>query len=144
MLKTISRLALSELILIIEACLLIMAAAFAVRFFKFQTLRKIASLPLRPKPETKAATDTLLPKVRSAVAIAARRSPFRSLCFEQGLTAQLMLRRRGINSKLFYGLNSGDEKTLGAHVWVMADDFPICGERVAGNFAVMITMPADG
>jgi hypothetical protein len=144
MLQTISHLSRAELILIIEAWLLIMVAAFAVRFFKFQTLRKIASRPLRPKPETKAAAETLLPKVRSAVAIAARRSPFRSLCFEQGLTAQLMLRRRGINSILFYGLNSSAEKTLGAHVWVMVDDFPICGERLAGNFAVMITMPADG
>jgi hypothetical protein len=54
---------------------------------------------------------------------------------QQGLAAQLMLRRRAIPSVLYYGLAQDDRSGLHAHVWVRAGDFDVIGGEIASSFA---------
>lgn len=80
-------------------------------------------------------------RVRWAVLASARRVPWRAMCFEQGLAAQMMLRRRGIASVLYFGAAINDPKGLSAHVWVRDGEVDVLGGEVASEFAVLTTFP---
>jgi hypothetical protein len=73
-----------------------------------------------------------VPDLGRAVAGVARRAPFRALCFEQGLTVQRMLRRRGLPAVLHYGIGAGAPPR--AHVWVSLDGEIVHGGELAPQF----------
>ncbi len=67
-----------------------------------------------------------------AIEAAAPRLPWRTVCIEQGLAAQRLLRRGGIDAVLHYGIrNQPTAANLEAHVWVT-----VGGETVIGGEAV--------
>jgi hypothetical protein len=69
------------------------------------------------------------------------RVPWRCLCFEQGLAAHLMLRRRGIASTLYYGVAPIRENAIEAHVWVRVGCQDIIGGENAAEFVPLATFP---
>ena len=77
-----------------------------------------------------------------AIEAAARRLPWRTLCIEQGLAAQRMLRRAGIDARLHYGAHrdTGSDK-LHAHVWVSIAGRIILGAEEAKAHAEIATFP---
>ena len=77
-----------------------------------------------------------------AVDRAARRMPWRLVCIHKGLAAHWMLRRRGLLSRLHYGIAAG-ENQLTAHVWVSLDDEILIGGEEAASHALVATFPAD-
>ncbi|WP_404367048.1 lasso peptide biosynthesis B2 protein [Sphingomonas sp. MMS24-J45] len=123
-----------------EAFCLLLVMALAIRLLPFSKLKAIASYALGERKSDGVAERDLLHRIRWAIAAAARRSPLRAKCFEQGLAAQVMLRGRGVDSTLFYGLARGD-LALEAHVWVVAGSVPICGTRNAGEFSALLRLP---
>lgn len=142
MFRTILKLSPSETNLIIYAWILMMAAAIAIRLCDFSTLKKLASRSLGKDKLSPNDQKQVIKLIRSSIAVAARRSPLRAFCFEQGLTAQIMLRQRGIPSTLYYGLKKRSDERIEAHVWVMAGEYPVCGERGADQFAVLTKIPS--
>ena len=74
-----------------------------------------------------------------AVTAASARVPWRSVCFHDGLAAQYLLRRRGIDARLHYGAAIGE--ALSAHVWVTVDGEPVIGGAEAGPFAELYAVP---
>ena len=106
--------------------------------------RRIANLAAcRTSRQWPSADDrnTIIQRTRWAIHAAAKRVPWKALCFQQGIAAQVMLRRRGIASTLYYGaaLDQGDE--LSAHVWVRDGDIDVVGCDQAGRYAVLATFP---
>jgi hypothetical protein len=79
--------------------------------------------------------------VRWAVLASARRVPWRTVCFQNGMAAQIMLRRRGINSILHYGVAKDTEEGLKAHVWVTVDGLALIGGEEAEGFACLASFP---
>lgn len=71
-----------------------------------------------------------------------RRMPFRALCLQQGIAFQWMLRRRGINAVLHYGifLPEGGGDML-AHVWVSVDGKVLLGHREREGYAEVARYP---
>lgn len=69
-------------------------------------------------------------EVSWAVQAVARHSPWRFVCLPQALTAQRMLRRRGIASTLYLGVSPDRERpeAIAAHAWVRAGDKIVTGE----------------
>jgi hypothetical protein len=67
----------------------------------------------------------------------------RTQCFEQGLAAQRMLRRRGVASVLYFGAAPNDRKGLVAHVWVRDGDVDVIGCETADQFAVLAEFPTQ-
>lgn len=108
--------------------------------------RRIAAFagraPVRPAPSP-AEQARLIARVKWAVGAGARRAPWRALCFEQGLAAQWMLRRRGVPATLYYGAAQTPGKGLEAHVWVRVGDAPVVGCGVSQRFAELARFPAD-
>lgn len=139
--QKLRRLSLPETLILAEALVLVVLAAPVVRFSPFPFLGRLASLPIR-RPLTDAVRrEVLIDRVAWAVAVASKRSPLRALCFECGLSAQLMLRRRGIDSTLHFGAAPNAVRGLEAHVWVVADQMDVSGGDVAALYAPLAVFP---
>lgn len=127
-----------------EALLLLALGAVAVRLMPLKWLGRISGAgPFGRPPCDADRAEVLTWMVGWAVQRAARRSPLRAKCFEQGLAAQIMLRRRGIDSTLFYGVGVAPciERPVRAHVWVETERFPVVGRPEPGDFALLATWP---
>ena len=77
-----------------------------------------------------------------AVDRAARRLPWRLVCIHKGLAVHWMLRRRGLPSRLHYGIAGGDNH-LTAHVWVSLGGEILIGGAEAASHALVATFPED-
>jgi len=75
-----------------------------------------------------------LRNVRHAVLVMARYSPGSFVCFPQCLAASEMLRRRGIASRLHYGVARDGDKLV-THTWLEAGGEIVIGGEVAGEYS---------
>jgi hypothetical protein len=126
--------------LVVEAIIYLAAAAFGVAFLRFRYVAVLAARPTRqPQPSPQESLRKVR-RIRWAVLATARRVPWRVLCFEQALAAQLMLKRRGIPSVLHYGA-AQDRSGLLAHVWLRYGDVDVVGGASAHQFAILATFP---
>lgn len=130
----------------VEAWVLLLLAAPAVRMLPLSWIGRVATLgPYCKTPLSADRLEVLTWIVHWAVSRAAKRSPLRAKCFEQGLAAQIMLRRRGIDSTMLYGVGTRASTSIpgpiNAHVWIETEQFPVIGDPEPGNFALMATWP---
>jgi hypothetical protein len=125
--RNLARLSTSERRLLVEALALMPRAAVAIRLRPFPQTVGFGSVPLGPAKPVDVA------RLSSLIGAVARRMPFRALCFEQGLTLQRMLRRRGYPVILHYGVET--KGALAAHVWVTLEGIVIHGGETAHRFA---------
>jgi hypothetical protein len=77
-----------------------------------------------------------------AIEVVGRRLPWRTVCIHQGIAAQRMMRRNGVDARLHYGART-DSATgkLEAHVWVTVDGEAILGGEEAAGFAEVAAYP---
>ena len=122
--------------LLAEAVVALMAGGAAVRFLPFRRAVGIASIGLRRPAE-----PSDVEKFSRAVAVAAKRVPWRAVCFQQGLALQWMLRRRGIDARLHYGVGYAPSSDLQAHVWVSVGDEIVLGRDEALAYKSVATYP---
>ena len=129
----------SDLALFAEAWLTLAFSTAAIRVLPFASIGRLASRslgrPFRGSPQS--------PRVAWAVKASATRSPWRAVCFQQGLATQIMLRRRGIDSTLYFGAAPGQAKGLSAHVWVRSGQHEVIGCEDAARFAVLAKFPSS-
>ena len=120
-------------------------ASLAISFLPFRFIARTASCGGRGGMILPNKTVSILQHVRWAVPACARRLPWRAVCFQQGLAAHWMLRRRGLPSVLYYGAGTDpgvcQSKRIAAHVWVRCGDFDVCGSDMAPRFAVLAAFP---
>ena len=140
-LRKFSRLSWRDRLLLTEAIVWLAVAGFAIAVLPFRHLGFLAARPLRrPTPPQHSRLQTVR-RIRWAILATARLVPWRALCFQQGIAAQLMLRRRGIPSVLFYGAAQDELAGLFAHVWVRDRDVNVVGGEIAHRFAILATFP---
>jgi hypothetical protein len=113
-------------------------ASLAVALLPFRTIAGSATRPWTAKSPLD--DRAVIASVAWAVRAGARRVPFRAKCFEQGLAAWWMLRRRGVNATLHYGARRENENLV-AHVWVTAGDRGVIGCENKDAFAELIRFP---
>lgn len=113
-----------ELALFAEAVATLTAASLAIRLLPFRTL--VGTFGGGGRPASTGAASAA--EVRLAVKRASARIPWKTMCFQEGVAAQWMLRRRGKRSVLHYGLRPGPDD-LSAHVWISLDGVPVIGEE---------------
>lgn len=130
--------------LLCEAMLLLAFARIVIAVLPFRTVGRIAGwirVSNAPSDEVRAAT---VRRVGWAIGACAKRAPFRAVCFQQGLAAQIMLRRRGVPSILHFGAAPDVQNGLVAHVSVRDGDTNVVGGEDAARFPVLITFPPIG
>ncbi|WP_114392887.1 lasso peptide biosynthesis B2 protein [Oleisolibacter albus] len=125
--------------LLAEAVLCLAVARLALLLLPFRTLARLMVRAGGDRESGLQAPERVR-RVGWAVRTAARRGPVPAVCFPQGLAAQMMLARRRVGSRLYYGLKQADG-ALKAHVWVRAAGCDVVGGREAPGFAVVATFP---
>ena len=77
---------------------------------------------------------------RGGLCLWGRRLPWRAKCFEQGVAAAHMLKRRGKAYEVHYGAaNTARPMALAAHVWVTSAGLPVVGHENASDFSTLAT-----
>ena len=121
--------------LLAEAGAAILAASLAIRARPFRTIAERLDQPAGHRP---AADGETAYWIRRAVLAWGRRLPWRAKCFEQGLAAAWMLRRRGLAYALHYGAANRNGR-LDAHVWVKSGATPVVGCENHEAFSLLAT-----
>ena len=134
--RTFLRLGWTDRALVAEAALLLGAASLAIRLLPFRT---VASMAGRGDKARRPAAPEEVRMLRWAIHAATRRAPWRAVCFQQGLTAHWMLRRRGRSSRLHYGARTDPHARLAAHVWVRSGETDVVGCDNAADYALLAT-----
>jgi hypothetical protein len=75
--------------------------------------------------------------IRWAVRAVGDRLPWKPVCLPRALAAQWMLRRQGIPSTLYLGLDP--DRALDAHAWVRAGPVVVAGGPIEKRFVVVST-----
>lgn len=127
--------------LLAEAAATLAGASCAIKLLPFRRVMGTATRPGRARLASVRPGDRIVRELRWAVERSARHVPWRTVCFQKGLALHAMLRRRGIPSKIHYGVRQGPEG-LAAHVWVSLDDVVLLGGKEAADFACLATFPA--
>jgi hypothetical protein len=127
-----------EAIALGEALALCTAASIMLRVMRFSRIaprlgRHMAESPSHHAAEKRAAVRL----VAWAVAAAARRLPWKPVCLPQAVTAQWMLRRRGIQSTLYLGTDPANH--YNAHAWVRVGAVIVTGGDDPGRYTVVST-----
>ena len=121
---------------LIEAVALCALAGVLIRVLAFRRLAARLGRHMAVSPATiDAATSAEVARIRWAVGAAARHLPWRPVCLPQALTAQWMLRRRGIPSTLYLGADPA--RDYDAHAWVRAGATIVTGGPREERFAVV-------
>jgi hypothetical protein len=128
-------------LLLAEAVLWLGLGALAIAWLPFRWLARLAGRPLQVPPPERAEEPDLIRRVRWAVLAAARRVPWRAVCFQRGLAAHLMLRRRGVPSVLHCGAARDGARGLIGHVWVRVGETDVTGGAIAARFATLAKFP---
>ena len=129
--------------LLAETMIVLALASAAITVLPFRKIGALASRASKERKSSDAERSKMVWRVRWAVQVCAARVPWRAVCFQQGLAAQWMLRRRGIASRMYYGAKPDAEKGLAAHVWVRDGELDVIGCDIAKDFAVLTTFPAS-
>jgi hypothetical protein len=107
---------------IAEAGLALAIASAATRLLPFNRYIRLGALPIDR------AGKLASPEVAGIVDALGRRMPFRSVCLHRGIALQRLLRRRGVDGLLHYGVRlPNDEKGISAHVWVSVGEEVLLG-----------------
>lgn len=124
--------------LLAEAGAAILVASLALRLMAFRTLAERLGRGVGRARPADAETAYWL---RRAVLAWARRLPWRTLCFEQGLAAFTLLRRRGLAATMHYGAATiaGELK---AHVWVTSGETEVIGCENQEDYGLLARFPA--
>lgn len=123
----------------LEAAAALTFASAAIALLPFRTVVRLTGRNDRHGTGSKG-EEGIAAEVRLAVKRASRRLPWRTVCFQEGLAAHWMLRRRGLGSRLHYGLKQTDGK-LEAHVWVTLAGESVVGGAQAPEFAEVAAYP---
>ncbi|VVS98202.1 conserved hypothetical protein [Sphingomonas aurantiaca] len=123
--------------MLIEALAMLAMASLLIAILSFRRIAAIAAV----RRSATAATPAQARAIERAVAAWGRRVPWRAVCFQQGLAAQLMLRRRGLAAALYYGAARDETGQLIAHVWVRSGAVDVIGCEGAERYGLLAVFP---
>lgn len=136
------RLSWRQRLLLAEAALTLTAARLALllpfRWLAGTLGRKAGETPLElPQPQLEAARQ-----VGWAVRAAAKRTPWKSACLAQALTACWMLKRRAIPATFYLGVSRKDQG-MTAHAWLRSGPVILTGAEGRQAYTVLSTFGGD-
>lgn len=82
-------------------------------------------------------TADALARIGWAIGAVARRTPWRSKCLEQAITAQALLKRRGLESTLYLGIARDETGDAAPHAWLRSGAVHVTGGAHVDHYAVV-------
>ncbi|HUE77202.1 MAG TPA: lasso peptide biosynthesis B2 protein [Longimicrobiales bacterium] len=127
-----------DLTALAEALALCTAASILLRVLRFSRVARHLGRHMRESPPSQpGATGASVQRVRWAVAKSAQLLPWKPLCLPQAVTAQWMLRLRGIPSTLYLGADPANR--YAAHAWVRVGGVIMTGGDDPRRYTVVST-----
>ena len=100
---------------------------FCIRFIEMKRLRPYFGVCGEESPEEASEENYRYAKLVSAqVGRSARKTPWESKCLVRALTAQKLLKRKGIASTMYLGVKTEDNKMV-AHAWLRVGKLYVTG-----------------
>lgn len=131
---------LSDTLALAEAALWLTLAHLAIHALPFGRLAGLVGQAGRLSPEPDEARRSQALHFGGMVERAARRHPLRPQCLAQGIAAKRMLRRRGVETTLHFGMRRRGSAPAGQplrpprdiapHAWLQAGETVVLGEDV--------------
>jgi hypothetical protein len=118
----------TQWLIVTEAALLLTSARIALWLAPFQQLMAVLSRPTAQVDLSESERSETRQAVRQGILAARRYLPFPTTCLHRAIAAHWMLRRRGVNTTLYYGVTRSGGK-LTAHAWVQDGDVGVIGLR---------------
>lgn len=120
-----------------EAYIISFYSRLLILFLSFKLLEKKlgSKSPLFPKYNHQ--NKELLVLIKRSILRSAKYSIWRNKCFEQSLTAAIMLKKRNYNYVLHLGLAKKDNK-LKAHVWIESNGYYLVNKG-NGQYSTLLT-----
>lgn len=126
--------------LTIEAAALLAAVRAGLALLPFATVRRLLARWAPPR-DARAPDAEALRRIRAAVERAGRHLPS-TTCLVEALAADTMLRRRGYQSVVKFGVRDhAPGRRLNAHAWVECGDTIVVGHRVNVTGYAVFTEP---
>jgi hypothetical protein len=136
-LSRFQRLGRERQVLLVEAAATLIMTSAALRLLPFERVIRLGAIPLSGRPGSASSAEAVW-----AIESAGRRLPWRIVCIQKGIAAQRMLRRRGFDARLHYGIGRwAGEGELKAHVWVTLGGSAVIGGAEAATFAEVAAYP---
>lgn len=126
-------------LLLLEALGAVTGSSLAIALIPFRHAVQVGSRRL-PRNHNRSTENEAL-AVSKAIEAIGRVVPWRVVCFQEGLALQWMLRRRGFDARLHYGIGYGERRALGAHVWVSVGDKVLLGGADRAQFRPVAVYP---
>ena len=136
---------LKEYRMFFEAWMFLLFARFLIFFMPFRKMLPLLGRPVSQTEAAKIVSDhtgsiDLLERICLSVLRACRKSPWRAKCFEQALTARMMLKNRKLKSVIYFGIRnepSVRKEKLSAHAWLQCSGVVVTGEKNHDLFTVV-------
>ena len=75
-------------------------------------------------------------QIRSTVVHISKHTPWESLCLVQAMTVQKMLKKRGISTTVYLGVNKDTSNNMKAHAWIRCGEIFVTGGDGTGYATV--------
>jgi len=124
--------------LLVEAMLGLARAGILLRVLRFTRLSRSLGQHMAEAPNEEAAAHMAeARRIQWAVDTAARNLPWKPVCLPQAVAATRLLRRRGISSTLYLGIDPA--AGYDAHAWVRVGPLIVTGGPRPDRFSVVST-----
>jgi hypothetical protein len=118
-------------------------ASVAIRLLPFRKVVGSAeAIAVQKEPDAQFSAREIA-RTSWAVTALGRRLPWKIVCFQKGLALHRLLRKRGIATRLHYGVAQVGQGPLKAHVWVTHDGVAVIGGAEAEGYTCLATFPAS-
>jgi hypothetical protein len=123
-----------------EALIALLIARGAMAFLTFRRIAAWLGTPGAASPVMASADEIrMAQEVSWAVGVIARRVPWDGRCLAQALAAMGMLRRRGLEGTVSFGVCQGESAGFDAHAWLRLGSCVVTGGPDHQRFKVITT-----
>lgn len=129
--------------LLFQVTVALASASVAIRLLPFRKVVSSAEGGATQEEPDAASCAREIARTSWAVNALARRLPWKIVCFQKGLALHRLLRRRGVRTRLHYGIAQAGEGPLKAHVWVTHQGVAVIGGAEAEGYTCLATFPAS-
>lgn len=116
---------------IVRLAILLIPFKFLSRFF--EKSRKESSYPCA---QSRRDVD-LIKKIGLAVTRVSKYTPWRCMCYEQGLIAKTILQLNGLESTLIFGVAKNNQAEIQAHAWLQCGSLIVVGGERIEKFGII-------
>lgn len=138
--NTFLRLNFYQRFLLVEAVMLTGLARMGVLTLSFRWIARVFGRQAGlAGQEAAAANQELQKSVRWAISATSSRVPWNANCLAQAIAATIMLRRRGHEGTVYFGVLKNEAGRCEAHAWLRSGDVIVTGAEGRSGFTVIST-----